>query len=157
MVTFSREDVIASCKEFGHLLHVPSGLLGSAVMQAIASNESSLGADSGSRQEASYSEGGRNYDAALEDSYGSASECSHGPWQMMFDNFTPETQAEIVAGRATITDYAQEFVRFFNAYVIRTRHAQTLDQIGEVWNLGHIGYDPEYVHKLNLAYQEATA
>jgi len=36
--------------------------------------------------------------------------------------------------------------------VIGARHAVTLADIGEVWNLGHIAPDPAYTVKLHLAY-----
>jgi hypothetical protein len=77
---------------------------------------------------------------------------SYGPWQMMFCNFATAVQVSIVAGTAELADYAQEFVRFFNDYVIFSRRAQTLAEIGEVWNEGHIAPDPAYVAKLTAAY-----
>lgn len=157
MVSFAKSDVIAACESFGPQLQVPVDLSGPAVMQAIASNESSIGANCGPRQEPAYSTGGvlvgpeQSY---LLRQYGDAvAGSSHGPWQMMFINFSPEAQTAIAAGTADVTTFAQEFVRFFNAYVIRARHAQDLAQIGEVWNLGHVGSDPLYVEKLTASYQ----
>ena len=155
MISFPKSDVLAACAQYGVSLNVPNGIDGPRCMAAIASNESSLGANCGPRQEPAYSDGGRYANADLLGRYGTAAASSHGPWQMMFDNFTPEAQEAIGNGTADVSLFAQEFVRFFNAYVIRARHAQTLEQIGQVWNMGHIGKagaDPEYVNKLQVAY-----
>ncbi len=160
MVSFEKRDVIAACGQYGTGLEVATGLSGAAVMQAIAANESSVGANCGPRQEPAYSQGGAlatagSIQAELLEYYGAPAASSHGPWQMMFINFLPAVRARIAAGTATLDDYAQEFVRWFNAYVIGIRKAQTLDQIGEVWNLGHVGPDPAYTEKLEAAYQAA--
>lgn len=155
-----RNEVIAACKTYGPLLQVPPGFEGEAVMQAIASNESSLGVNCGPRQEPAYSSGGslaKGPQALLNEQFGDAvAASSYGPWQMMFGNFTTEAMSDIFYGKMTLDDYAKEFVRFFNTYVIRDRKAQNLAQIGEVWNLGHVGADLEYVSKLEAAYQTAT-
>ncbi len=133
-------------------------------MLAIAAVESGggdvqyAGHNCGPRQEPAYSSGGKyatGTQAALNERYGDAvAASSHGPWQMMFGNFTPEVQQAIAGATVTILDYAREFVRHFNLYVIRTRHAATLDEIGQVWNLGHIGPDPAYTQKLSKAYAQ---
>lgn len=158
MIFFPKADVIAACQQYGPQLQV-FGLDGAAVMQAIASNESSIGEDCGPRQEPAYSTGGslaQGEQAVLNDQYGDPiAAASHGPWQMMFGNFREDIQAAIAAETVTLQDYAQEFVLWFNVYVVRIRKAQTLAQIGEVWNLGHIGVDPAYVSKLQAAYEAA--
>lgn len=138
MISFPQLEVIGACVTFGPQLSVPSPLNGEAVMQAIASNESSLGANCGPRYEPAYGEGGRYANAALLSQYGDAAASSHGPWQMMFENFSPEAQQAIADGSADVTAFAQEFVRFFNSYVIRIRGAANLNEIGQVWNGGHV-------------------
>lgn len=137
---------------------------GQRVMLAIAAVESGggdiqyAGHNCGPRQEPAYSSGGHlavGTQALLNARYGDTiAAASHGPWQMMFGNFTPETQQAIAGTTVTLLDYAREFVRFFNSYVIRTRHAATLDEFGQVWNLGHIGPDLAYTNKLDKAYAQ---
>lgn len=159
MVTFPTADVIAACQQYGPQLNVTADLDGAKVAQAIASNESSLGANCGPRQEPAYSTGGplaTGTQAVWNQEYGDAvAAASHGPWQMMFGNFSTEAQQAIADGTVDLQTYAQEFVRWFNVYVIRLRSAQTLDEIGECWNLGHIGSDPAYTTKLEAAYNNA--
>lgn len=153
-VTFNKADVLAACDTYGRRLDVDPSLDGRGVMTAIASNESSLGADCGPRREPAYDVGGSlakgKAQALLLARYGAAAASSYGPWQMMFDNFESEEPEELNQSLAVC---AQEFVSFFNRYVIGIRRAVTLAEIGEVWNLGHIAPDPAYVAKLEAAYQ----
>lgn len=159
MVVFAKIDVLAACMDYGPELQVPLGVAAAEAMEAIATVESSLGADCGPRQEPAYSTGGElavGVQAELNLQYGDATAAaSHGPWQMLFANFTPAAQGAIAAGTITLDRYALEFVRWFNLYVIGARGARTLAEIGEVWNEGHIAPDPEYVSKLEAAYAAA--
>lgn len=152
-MNFPKADVLAACDAYGRQLQVDSGLDGRGVMAAIASNESSLGADCGPRHEPAYDIGGSlasgKGQAMLLAKFGRAAACSYGPWQMMFDNFQHEDPETL---ETSLPICSQEFVHWFNAYVIHTRGAKTLAEIGEVWNLGHIGPDPAYVAKLEAAY-----
>jgi len=161
MESFPKEEILDVCRRLGPSLQIPAGVDPVACMIALASNESSIGHDCGPRHESSYDTGGYVYRHSEEqrdlvDKYNSKAAASYGPWQMMFIDFQPGSQDEIYFGTADLTLYALEFVRFFNVYVIRTRHAQTLQEIGEVWNLGHIGSDPAYVNKLEQAYTLAV-
>jgi hypothetical protein len=153
MNSFPKSDVLKACETYGPQLHVPEGLDGRGVMAALASNESSLGFNCGPRYEASYDVGGKfshgKGHQLLLDKYGRDACCSYGPWQMMFDNFAT-ADPEIL--KTSLDTCAHEFVTWFNKYVIAIRHAKDLPEIGEVWNLGHIGDDPVYVTKLLLAY-----
>lgn len=165
MRTFPQIDVAASCQQFGPDLAVSPDLNGAAVMLGIAAVESGggdvkfAGRNCGPRQEPAYSAGGslaHGTQAALNSEYGDAiAAASHGPWQMLFGNFSTETQIAIAAGTVVLPDYAREFVRFFNSYVVRVRRARTLEEMGSVWNLGHIGPDPAYTGKLTKAYEQA--
>jgi hypothetical protein len=155
MISFLKADVIAACNQYGPLLHVPPGVDGIRCMIALASNESSLGANCGPRPEPFYQHSQQLLQMNLNTEYGEIAWSSHGPFQMMFVNFSVETQAAIAKGTVTLQDYAVEFVRFFNFYVIGVRKASTLAEIGEVWNLGHVGPDPVYVQKLEAAYAAA--
>ena len=156
MATFPQSDVLAACAQYGPMLKVAAGLDPVKVMIALASNESSIGANCGPRPEPFYQHSHQPEQVALNQKYGELAWSSHGPWQMMFENFTPETQEAIAAGTVQLADYATEFVRFFNMYVITVRKAVTLPQIGSVWNLGHIAPDPIYNVKLQAAY-DATS
>lgn len=162
MISFPKSDVLAACRTFGILLTVPDGIDPVACMQAIAANESSLGANCGPRQEPAYSQGGalaHGEQQILLMQFGVTAASSHGPWQMMFGNFSPESQEAIAKndGSADVRMYAQEFVRFFSRYVMGVRKAESLADIGEIWNLGHIGNDPAYVAKLGTNYAAAMA
>lgn len=155
MSNFAKADVLAACDTYGRLLDVDPTLDGRGVMAAIASNESSLGANCGPRHEPAYDRGGSlaggKAQMLLLAKFGSAAACSYGPWQMMFDNFSVEDPAVL---QTDLDVCAREFVSFFNRYVIQTRHAVSLADIGETWNLGHIGPDPAYVAKLQAAYEQ---
>jgi hypothetical protein len=43
-------------------------------------------------------------------------------------------------------------VRWFNDYVVG-KHPQSLVEIGEIWNAGHITPDLAYTNKLEVAYK----
>lgn len=158
MITFPKEEVISLCLKYGPLLRVPDALKGSQLMAAIASNESSLGANCGPRHEPAYDVGGayagNPTQAALLREYGSAAACSYGPWQVMFINCPGYSPQEL---ETCVDDCARAFVAYFNSYVIKTRNAQTLDEIGQVYNAGHISENPalgvvRYVSDLTRAY-----
>jgi hypothetical protein len=155
-MNFSKADVLEASLTYGSQMKVAPPLDGRGVMLALSSNESSFGADCGPRHEPAYDIGGSlshgQEQALLLQQYPNQAACSFGPWQMMFVNFTPYAHAKIANGTVELIDYAQEFVRFFNRYVIGVRKAASLAEIGEVWNLGHIGPDPVYVAKLEKAY-----
>jgi hypothetical protein len=143
MNSFSKEDVLAACRTYGPLLHLPAALIGARLMAALASNESSLGADCGPRHEPAYDAGGR-YAANVRQArlllqFGSAAACSYGPWQMMLMNFVDRPPGQLLTD---LDICAQDFVAFFNGYVIGARHAATLNDVGQVWNSGHISTRP---------------
>lgn len=159
---FPKQAVLGCCSQYGPQLHVPAGIDGPRLMAAISSVESSVGYDCGPRHEPSYDVGGgvytgsqsqRDLVAAYPSPAGSLlcspAACSYGPWQMMFDNFTGLTPAQL---ETEIDALAQAFVKQFNSYVIGFRKASSLDEIGECWNAGHITPDPAYTVKLQAAY-----
>jgi hypothetical protein len=151
---FTKQEVLDVCAQYGPLLKVPSGIDGPRLMAAIASVESSLGFDCGPRHEPTYDVGGSVYASSklqqsLVAKYGSAAASSYGPWQMMFCNFNGETPTQL---ESDIDACARAFVDQFNRFVIRSRKASTLDEIGEVWNEGHITPDTPYTVKLEAAY-----
>lgn len=162
MANFATADVLETCIAYGPQLRVPAGLDGRGVMLAIAAVESGgadiafAGHDCGPRHEPAYDQGGHlataPLQAALLTRYGRVAACSYGPWQMMFGNFRAATQDAIVASQESLQLYAADFVEWFNRYVIEVRRAGDLAQIGEVWNLGHVGPDPVYVERLERAY-----
>lgn len=161
---FPRSAVVAACQQYGPQLKVDPSLNGSYVMQAIASNESSIGANCGPRHEPAYDQGGSIYRSNAQQrqlvaDFGAAAASSYGPWQMMFINFdrsvTPPDLLLVNLGLC-----AENFVRFFNSYVIGLRKAVTIRDIGEVWNEGHETPTPPpcveaYVEHLQLAYSAA--
>ena len=167
MTSFLTSDVLAACVTYGPQLHVPAGVDPIRIMKAIASNESSTGVNCGPRHEPAYEATGALWAQkvmaplmALYPPVGnppqSPAAMSYGPWQQMFCNFTSQAQAAVIAGTVDLATYAQEFVLYFNSYVIRTQKAQNLAEIGEVYNSGGKRPDPGYVYKLQVAYNAAT-
>jgi hypothetical protein len=165
MNSFPHGDVLAVCAQYGPQLHVQAGLDPVRVMAAIASNESSMGVNCGPRHEPAYEANGaawaRAAMAPLLAKYPpvgsppqSPAACSYGPWQMMFVNFQNCTPDQLLSD---IDACALNFVRFFNGYVIATKKASNLAEIGEVWNTGRITSDPAYVAKLQAAYDAAAS
>lgn len=163
MNSFAQQDVLAACEFYGEQLRVPAPLDGVKVMRAIASVESSMGANCGPRHEPAYEANGALWARvsmapllAIYPPVGnppqSPAAMSYGPWQLMFLNFercfTPQ-QLE-----TDIDVCAREFVRWFNSYVVGDK-PQDLAEIGEIWNAGHITPDPAYVAKLQAAYGAA--
>jgi len=144
------------------MLHIPAGLDGRKVMAALASNESSTGANCGPRHEPAYDKGGSlatgAQQAAALAAYGSDAACSYGPWQMMFVNFPRGTTPDELTSEIDVC--AQGFVQFFNAYVMGARKAETLKDIGQIWNFGHKTDTPpvgvvRYCNDLQAAYDKA--
>lgn len=132
-------EVIALCRTYGPMLRVPDGVYGPRVMAAIAGNESSYGENTKPRYEKAYDFGGA-YAGNLPQSellkaWGSKAAYSYGPWQILPCNAKGFTPDEL----ATDDDKcAQAFVGFFNRYIIGHCHADTLQQILEAFNSGHI-------------------
>jgi hypothetical protein len=136
MDTVPTATVIALCAQYGLLLKTPAGVDGVVLMQAIAANESTTGANCKPRYERSYDEGGvnaENEQIPLLEQYGKAAAYSYGPWQMMPCNATGYSPAELYADPEAC---AQAFVGFFNRYVIGHWKASTVEQIGQVYNHG---------------------
>src|SRR6185503_13131681 len=158
-MNFSKEQILEACRTYGPSLLVVSGISGPRVMAALASNESSYGLNCGPRHEPAYDVNGAIYKSNplqrnLVKEFGSAAACSYGPWQMMYINFKGALPSEL---QNDLTLLAQEFVHWFNTYVIKIRHAETVEQIGQVWNLGHITKEPQpgvlrYTQDLQKAY-----
>jgi len=160
MNSFPKDAVLAACKEYGLMLKLPVTLDSINVMIAIAAVESGggdvdyIGNNCGPRYEPAYDVGGSIYSRSPDQQsliarWGKDAACSYGPWQCMFDNCLGHTPQEM---ETSIDICAQVFVIQFNNYVEKVRHASTLDEIGEVWNLGHIAPDPAYTDKLEKAY-----
>jgi hypothetical protein len=77
---------------------------------------------------------------------------------MMFINFPPGTTPGELYTRLDLLGSA--FVSFFNSYVVGTRHAVTIADVGQVWNAGHVSLSPApsvqvYVQHLQEAYAQA--
>ena len=157
---FPTADVLAACEQYGPQLRVAAPLDGPTVMRAIASNESSIGANCGPRHEPAYDAGGTYGNGAVMQpllvEYGSAAACSYGPWQMMFCNYSGAySPADLLVD---LQASAVEFVRFFNSHV--SPHAFTLSDVGQIWNAGHVSAAPSpgvmtYVNRLQAAYDAA--
>lgn len=165
MNSFPKQDVLAACSQYGPGLIVPAGLDGIKIMAAIASNESSVGANCGPRHEPAYEAGGAGWAqpamAPLLAQYPpvgnppqSPAAMSYGPWQMMFVNFQFQRVYTPAQLQSDLGICAREFVRFFNGYVAG-KHPQGLDEIGAIWNMGHIAPDPAYTDRLQQAYDSA--
>ncbi len=138
MISFPKEQVLAACQKYGPLLLVPSDLDGIRVMAAIAQVESTMGMNCGPRFEEAYFDGGKfcgPEQKHLNDEFGYDAASSFGPWQLMFINCPGYTPDEL---KKDLNCCARAFVAHFNNYVIRGKGAKTLEEIGMVWNGGHI-------------------
>ena len=157
--SFLRADVLAACIRYGPQLQGPAGLDPVRLMAALSFNESSIGANCGPRHEPVFDVGGAYGDGPimrpLLDEYGSAAACSYGPWQMMLCNYgRAYTPSQLLTD---LQANAEEFVRFFNLNVLKHRGAKTLNDVGQVWNSGHIVSAPSpgvsaYCQRLQEAY-----
>lgn len=165
MRSFPASQVLALCQKYGSKLKPPAHLDGARLMLAIAAVESGgtdprqAGHNCGPRHESSYDVNGGFWRQSptmqeLVKEFGSAAASSYGPWQMMYCNFSPTMTPQECD--EDVEDAAVEFVRFFNAQM-RRRNPQNLDEVGEVWNMGKIGPDPDYVQKLHRAYAATEA
>jgi hypothetical protein len=127
-------------------------------MAAVAANESGLGENCLSLPQPTWNVGGvyasNPYQVTLLQQYGSLAACSFSPWQLMLYNclgFSPEelnTDADVGA---------RCFLAYFNGYV-QLKGAITLQQIGQVYNFGHVTEDPpvgvqQYVERLEENYK----
>lgn len=171
MTSFPVQDCLDVCAQYGPSLHVPAGLDPVKVMTAIGAVESGggdvnqIGHNCGPRHEPAYEADGvpwaKKAMAPLLAKYPpvgkppqSPAACSYGMFQMMFLNFSTPAQEVIIAGAATVELYAQEFISWFNSYVVH-KNPQSLADIGSIWNAGHITQDLPYTTKLQKAYDAA--
>lgn len=162
MNSFDRDRVFAVCRHYGPELNVGPDLDAIRVALAIASNESSVGANCGPRHEPGYDVDGAIWrNSALQQKlvteFGPAAACSYGPWQMMFINFEHGISPSDLLSDLDLC--ARNFVKFFNGYVIATRKAVSLGDIGQVWNAGHVRAIPSpdverYCEHLATAYAQ---
>jgi hypothetical protein len=155
MVTsFDRADVARYCRQFGPSVGpLPDGIDGAQLLWGIAGVESNFGENCAPRHEPAYDIGG-HYAAALPmpiilQRYGRAAACSYGPLQVMFCNapltWNPESFNFLSLAM-------QCSVQFLNT-LLRHWKPQSLDEIGECWNAGHITPDPAYTTKLESTYK----
>jgi hypothetical protein len=158
-ISYPRATIYVLCLKYGPQIKVPAGLNGPRVMAAIAANESSMGQDCDPRHEPSYDVGG-HYDEGVQhdmlEKYGRAAACSYGPWQVLPLNAPPFTPVDLLSDPDA---GARAFVIFFNAYVIRDHHAQSIEQIGQIYNGGHASAHPlpgvvRYAADLEKAYNQ---
>jgi hypothetical protein len=162
MNSFDTADVVAACKEYAPLMRLLPGedldpvraMLAVAAVESGGGDPAFAGHNCGPRFEPAYYLGGSIWKGStlvqgLVKTWDRAAASSYGPWQCMFDNCLGHTPTEM---ETNLDICAQVFVTQFNTYVEGIRHAKTLDEVGEVWNLGHVGPDPQYTTKLERAY-----
>jgi len=152
-MNFTKVQVAGACREHGpEVGPLPDGVDGTQLLWAMSGVESSFGADCNPRHEPAFDVGGiYGSHAPMPDLlkfYGSpAAACSYGPWQIMLANApgcAPDDFDDIDhAASATVSFLNQQLRRF---------SPQSLEEIGEVWNAGHITPDPGYTKKLEAAY-----
>ncbi len=152
-MNFTPSQVSAMCEKYGAQVGpLPAEVDGTQLLWAMSGNESSFGVNCTPRHEPAFDVGGAygaNGDMpALIALYGSpAAACSYGPLQVMLCN----------AGNTSPTDFDdldQAFaasVAYLNT-LLRRFNPQSLDEIGECWNAGHVTPDPGYTSKLEANY-----
>ena len=135
--------VLSLCKKYGSLITLPASSIldGVALMCAFAENESSFGANTVPRHEPAYDVGGRYANnpmqASLLKQYGRAAACSYGAWQTLPCNALGVAPS-VLDGNTDAQALA--FVRDFNQRVLP--RAQTLGEMGQVYNAGHVAVPP---------------
>jgi hypothetical protein len=144
-MTLTPEQTMALCRKGAEGLMIPEGIDGTALLWALAGNESSFGVNAVPRHEAAYCRGGKYGKAPLlaehRKTWGCWACCSYGPWQITYLNaltyagggeMTPiclESKDGLVALRATIG--------FLNGYVFGAQKARTIEQIADTYNSGN--------------------
>lgn len=176
---FATADVVAaSVIEGPLLLALPPGVDGVILMLAISAVETGggepqfIGHDCGPRYEPSYDVGGSFWKIStlqreLVECYEGQAACSFGPWQMMYCNFPfhllsssyklEPTDLLRYNDRQAAYSYASDFSEYFNHYIPHFK-PQSLEDIGEIWNSGHIVQTTttEYAKKLVAAYSKCA-
>ncbi len=162
MNRFPKADVLAACAKYGPSLKVPAGLDGVRVMAALASNESSYGANCGPRHEPAYDVGGGVWHGsaaqkALVTEYGAEGASSYGPWQLMLINCPGRSPHDLIF---SLVSCAESFVAFFNSYVAHWG-PENLADVGQIFNGGHKTNNPapgvaRYCADLEAAYNAAV-
>ena len=155
---FTRAEIAAACVRYGSQVGpLPPGVDGAQLLWALAGVESSFGADCQPRHEPAFDTGGMyatHYPMPIWLSrYGSAGACSYGPWQLLLCN-APLTYAP--GSFDTLMLAASATMAFLNSK-LRQWNPQSLAQIGDCWNAGHITPDPAYEGKLAYTYATAMA
>lgn len=153
---FTREEIAAVCVRYGSQVGpLPPGVDGTQLLWALAGVESSFGADCQPHHEPAYDTGGMyatHYPMPLLlGRYGSAAACSYGPWQLLLCNATLTAGPELFDSLTLAASYT---LAFLNSK-LRQWQPQTLAQIGECWNAGHI--TPDHAYEGKLAFTYATA
>jgi hypothetical protein len=152
-MNFTPEQVASMCEKYGSQVGpILTSIDGAQLLWALSGVESSHGTNCTPRHEPAFDVGGIYGSHApmpqLLALYGSpAAASSYGPLQIMLCNAGG-------ASPSTFDDVDQAFAAtlpFLNAQ-LRRFQPQTLAEIGEVWNAGHITPDPGYVAKLTAAY-----
>ena len=137
------------CRTFGPRLALPAGIDGAQLLWAIAGTESSFGADSVPRHEPAYCFAGALFDKPASVAWGCWAHCSYGPWQVMFANAMPGISPTLFGTSPQLS--AQAAVLFLQN-MIRRQAPQSLAQLAEIYNKGHITPDPDYVAKIAANY-----
>ena len=150
---FTRQQVAAICAQYGSQVGpLPPGVDGAQLLWALSGVESSFGADCQPRHEPAFDVGGMyatHYPMpGLLRCWGSAAACSYGPWQLMLCNAPSSCPP---SGFDVLDTAAFATVGFLNSK-LRQWKPQTLAQIGDCWNAGHITPDPAYEGKLAYTY-----
>lgn len=152
-MNFTREQVAGYCHLLGRTVGpLPYGVDGSQLLWALSGVESSFGANCTPRHEPAFDTGGKYGSHApmpsLIAQFGSpAAACSYGPLQVMLCNALGLTPADF-------DDLGEAFyasISFLNS-LLRRFQPQSLDEIGECWNAGHITPDLAYTTKLEANY-----
>lgn len=162
-VSWPREDVLAACRAYGPLVTPIEGIDTCRLLAAMAYKESSLGDNCTPKYEPRYDVGGKYASnpeqAAILARYGKLAAYSYGPLQVMLVNTGGCSPMDMntdlgVAMRSSL--------RFLNHQIAHFQPT-TVEQIGMIWNGGHIMHPPEevpnavqdYVKQLESNYEAA--
>jgi hypothetical protein len=140
-----RKTLADLCRTYGaFLVNLPAGVTGPQLFWALAGTESDFGSNAVPRHEDGYCYGHKYFDHDLTKQFGCHAHCSYGPWQIMLEYAKGFTVDEL---NKDADKAAQASLGFLNRKLEHFK-PKLLDEVGEIWNVGHIAPDPAYVARL---------
>lgn len=148
--------ILRACRTYAPLVNQVGTLDSANLLAAMAMKESSIGDNLIPRYEPRYDVGGiyseNPQQARLLRMYGRAAACSYGPLQAMLVNLPGFAPPDLIKFPLTAL---RGSLQFLNQQIAKF-NPKTVQDIGQIWNGGHIGASvPQYVESLEDYYDRA--